>query len=75
MKMQVKVKPNAKVSQLIEAEDGSLIAQLRSPPVEGKANAELIQLLAEKFQVSRSQVRIYSGQRSRVKYIEIHLEN
>jgi uncharacterized protein (TIGR00251 family) len=74
MKMQVKVKPNAKVSQLIEAEDGSLIAQLRSPPVEGKANAELIQL-AEKFQVSRSQVRIYSGQRSRVKYIEIHLEN
>jgi len=33
MKRQVKVKPNAKVSQILEAEDGSLIAQLRSPPV------------------------------------------
>lgn len=73
MKKQVKVKPNAKVSQILEAEDGSLIAQLRSPPVGGKANAELIELLAEKFQVSRSQVTIYSGQRSRLKYVEIDL--
>jgi len=71
VKKQVKVKPNAKVSQIIEAEDGSLIAQLRSSPVEGKANAELIQLLADRFRVSRSQVSIFSGLKSRIKYIEI----
>jgi len=32
-----------------------------------------LELLAEKFQVSRSQVTIYSGQRSRLKYVEIDL--
>jgi len=73
MKRQVKVTPNSNVSQILHAEDGSLIAQLRSPPVGGNATAELIQLLAEKFQVSRSQVTIYSGQRSRLKYVEIDL--
>lgn len=73
MKKQVKVKPNAKVSQIMEAEDGSLIAQVRSSPMEGKANAELIQLLADKFNISRSQVTICSGHKSRIKYIEIDL--
>ncbi|MGA1132941.1 MAG: DUF167 domain-containing protein [Prochlorotrichaceae cyanobacterium] len=71
MKKQVKVKLNAKVCQILEAEDGLLIAQLRSPPVDGKANAELIKLLADKFKVPRSKVTIVSGHHSRIKRIEI----
>lgn len=71
MKKQVKVKPNSKQQNIQEAADGSLIVHLKSPPVDGKANEELIKLLAEKFQVSKSQITIKSGLSSRRKLIEI----
>jgi uncharacterized protein YggU (UPF0235/DUF167 family) len=45
--LQVKVKPRAKVSELTMAADGTWVAQLKSPPVDGKANEELVGLVAE----------------------------
>ena len=45
----VKVKPNAKTSSFAPAANGEFIAHLRSPPVDGKANAELIALVARHF--------------------------
>jgi uncharacterized protein (TIGR00251 family) len=74
MKKQVKVKPNAQKQKIEEAADGSLIVHLKSPPVEGKANEELIKLLAKKFEVQRSQVVIKSGIASRNKLVEIDLD-
>lgn len=71
MKKQVKVKPNSKQQNIQEAADGSLIVHLKSPPVDGKANEELIKLLAEKFNVSKSQITIKSGLSSRTKLVEI----
>jgi uncharacterized protein (TIGR00251 family) len=71
MHKQVKVKPNAKKQAIEELPDGSLTVHLKSPPVEGKANKELIQLLAEKFEVPKSQIRIKSGLSSKTKLIEI----
>lgn len=71
MKKQIKVKPNSKQQKIIEEADGSLTVYLRSAPVEGKANAELIKVLAEAFQVSKSQITIKSGLSSRMKLIEI----
>jgi uncharacterized protein len=71
MKLQVKVKPNAKQQRILEADDGSLTIYLKSPPVDGKANAELIQLLAQKFNVAKSQVSIKSGLSAKIKLIEI----
>lgn len=40
--IQVKVKPHARASSFEAVDDGSWLAQLKSPPVEGKANEELI---------------------------------
>ncbi|MFB2835265.1 DUF167 domain-containing protein [Floridanema evergladense] len=71
MKKQVKVKPNSKQQNIQEEADGSLIVHLKSPPVDGKANEELIKLLAEKFNVSKSQITIKSGLSSRTKLVEI----
>ncbi|AHJ30475.1 hypothetical protein NSP_41750 [Nodularia spumigena CCY9414] len=48
-----------------------MIVRLKSPPVDGKANEELIKLLAEKFHVPKSHIRIKSGVSSRQKLIEI----
>jgi uncharacterized protein (TIGR00251 family) len=71
VKIQVKVKPNSKQQHISEAEDGTLIIRLKSPPVDGKANAELIKLLAERYKVSKSQVTIKAGLSSKTKLIEI----
>lgn len=67
----VKVKPNSKQQKIVEMEDGSLIVNLKSPPVDGKANTELIKLLSQKFNVSKSRIRIKLGLTSRQKLIEI----
>lgn len=68
---QVKVKPNSKKQSIEERVDGTLKVNLKSPPVDGKANKELIELLAEKFKVQKSQIKIKSGLSSRNKIIQI----
>jgi len=69
--IQVKVKPNSKVSSLQELEDGSWVAQIKSPPVDGKANQELVVLVAEYFNCPKSSVSIRSGATSRLKRVQI----
>ncbi|MEO8160959.1 MAG: DUF167 domain-containing protein [Arenimonas sp.] len=71
--IQVKVKPNARASSLAQLEDGSWLAQLRAQPVEGKANAELIALVAGQFNVRKSAVSIRSGASGRSKLVSIDL--
>ncbi|MBD2252870.1 DUF167 domain-containing protein [Nostoc parmelioides] len=71
MQKKVKVKPNSKQQKIAEQDDGSLTVHLKSPPVDGKANEELIKLLAEKFDVPKSHITIKSGLSSRQKLIEI----
>ena len=67
----VKVKPNARQSSLERREDGSWLAQLKSPPVDGKANAELLALIAREFACAKSAVTIASGAGARVKRVRI----
>lgn len=69
--IQVKVKPNARASSLALQEDGTWLAQLRSAPVDGKANKELIALVAGQFHVSKSSVTIRSGASGRFKLVNI----
>jgi uncharacterized protein (TIGR00251 family) len=73
MHKKVQVKPNAKQQKIAEQSDGSLTIHLKSPPVDGKANEELIKLLAEKFNVPKSDIRIKSGMSSRQKLVEIDI--
>lgn len=69
--LQVKVKPNAGVSSLSEGADGTWHAQLKSPPVDGKANQELIALVARHFGCRKSTVVIHAGVTSRTKLVKI----
>jgi uncharacterized protein len=69
--IQVKVKPNARVSTLEQAEDGTWQAQLKAAPVDGKANEELIALVAEHFECRKSAVTIKSGASGRMKLVRI----
>jgi uncharacterized protein len=66
----VKVKPNTRESSL-ELVDGEWHARLKSPPVDGKANQELVALIAKAFGCPKSQVSIKSGASGRIKRVEI----
>lgn len=71
--IQVKVKPNARQSVLLPpVESGApWTAQLKSPPVDGKANEELIALVAKHFGCGKAGVRIRSGAGGRMKLVQV----
>jgi len=69
--IEVKVKPAAAASALLQDDTGAWFAQLRAPPSGGKANAELIELVARHFGCRRSQVSIRRGTSSRLKLVKI----
>lgn len=69
--IQVKVKPNARASQLEQLADGTWLAQLKAPPVDGKANAELVRLVARHFGLRKAQVTIRSGASGRMKLVQL----
>ena len=69
--IRVKVKPNARTSALNQMPDGSWVAQVRAPAIEGRANKELIALVAEHFQCMKAAVSIKSGAAGRLKLIRI----
>jgi len=69
--LRVRVKPNSHSSSLTHEPDGSWRALLKAPPVDGKANAELIALVAEHFQCAKASVVIKSGASGRTKVVRI----
>jgi uncharacterized protein (TIGR00251 family) len=69
--IKLKVKPNARAAELSQQSDGTWLAKVKAPPVDGKANEALIELVAEHFGVKRSQVSIKSGAAARLKLIQI----
>jgi uncharacterized protein len=69
--IQIKVKPNARVSLLEETADGTWLAQLKSLPIDGKANEELIALVAKQFGRRKADVKIKTGAGGRMKLVQI----
>ena len=67
----VRVKPGARVSSFEPAGDGTWLARVKAVPVDGKANAELVALIADHFQVRKSRVSIKSGASARLKLVQI----
>lgn len=51
--------------------DGALLVRLHAAPVEGAANAELIEILAGALGVPKRQVTIVGGERSRSKRVRV----
>ncbi len=69
--LRIRAKPNARAASLVEQADGSWLASLRAPPVDGKANAELVTLVAQRFGCPKSSVRLKAGAGGRVKLVKV----
>ena len=69
--LNVRVIPRAARSSLAGIRDGALLVRLTSPPVDGAANEELIQLIASFLAVPRREVSLVAGSRGRRKRLKI----
>jgi uncharacterized protein len=67
----VRVQPRASRDEVVGEVDGALKVRLQAPAVENRANDALCEYLAALLKTPKSAVRILSGDRSRVKRIEI----
>jgi len=71
--LEIKVKPGARASLLRQDDAGRWSAQLKAPPVDGKANAELVALVAKHFGCAKSAVSIKSGAGARTKLVKVEI--
>jgi uncharacterized protein (TIGR00251 family) len=71
MRLSVHVKPRSSRSKILGYREGALEVAVQAPPVDGKANDELIELIADALDISRRCVSVVAGQTGRQKILEI----
>lgn len=67
----LRIQPKASRDEVCGEHGEAIKIRITAPPVEGKANAHLIQLLAKRFKVPKSRVTLISGESSRDKVVRI----
>lgn len=69
--LSVRLQPRAANNEVVGGHGAHLKIRLTSPPIEGKANAQLIEFLADVFKVPKSRVALLSGETGREKRLSI----
>jgi uncharacterized protein (TIGR00251 family) len=69
--VRVRVIPRAQRSEIVGIKDGAVVVRLNAPPVDGKANEVLLEVMVRKLGVRKSQVQLTSGEKSRNKILSI----
>jgi len=68
----VRITPRASKNRILEVlGDGTVKIQLTAPPVDGEANAKLIDFLADVLDVAKSRIEIVAGATGRNKLIAV----
>ena len=67
----VRVIPRASRNEIESVTGNALKVRVTAPPVEGAANKALIELLAERLRIRKSQIEIVAGHNSQQKMISI----
>jgi len=71
--LRVCVQPRSREDRIVGLHGNSLKIKITSPPVDGKANEHLCSYLASVIGISKSKVKIESGDSARNKRIRIQL--
>jgi uncharacterized protein (TIGR00251 family) len=71
VKILVQVHPGAKKNQVLRFESSIWHLKIAAPPVEGKANKELIEFLSEVLGIAKSHILIEKGATSHKKLVMI----
>ncbi len=71
IKISIDAKPGAKQSAVVRIEEGSVVVQIAARAVDGAANSELIEFMAEVLGLRRQNLSLVAGQLSRQKVLLI----
>jgi len=71
MRLAVKVKPRSRKNEILRSEDGTFTIFVTDPPIEGKANEKIIELLSDYLRKPKRCISIIAGFKSKIKIIEI----
>ncbi len=69
--LQIYVQPKASRDQVVGLHCDAVKVAITAPPVDGKANAHVIKLLAQWFDVAKSQIELQRGELNRHKQLLI----
>ncbi|HVQ56043.1 MAG TPA: DUF167 domain-containing protein [Pyrinomonadaceae bacterium] len=67
----VRVIPRSPKAEIVGEYDGALKIKLKSPPVDGAANNELIRFLSKLLEVPKANIEIVAGETTRSKRIRV----
>jgi uncharacterized protein (TIGR00251 family) len=67
----VRVQPGARRDEFVDIRDGVLVARVKAPALEGRANRALCKLIAARVGVRASRVKVVRGERSREKLVRV----
>ena len=73
VRLAVSVMPNARRTRADGLHDGSLRVRLAAPPVDGKANSQLLAWLAEQLRCPKRDLQLLRGEASRRKQVQVAL--
>jgi uncharacterized protein (TIGR00251 family) len=68
----IKVVPRSSINQIVGFEGDILKVKVKSAPVDGSANRDLIVLLSKCVKVAKERIEILSGHKSRLKKIRFY---
>jgi uncharacterized protein (TIGR00251 family) len=71
LKITVQVKPNARKDEVVVRQDGIYVVKVSVPPIEGRANERLIEILAAYFKKPKRSIQILVGAHGKNKIVEI----
>ena len=67
----IKLVPNSSFSKIVDYTDDYVRIKISAPPIENRANKELIGFCSELFDVNKSKLSIVSGEKSKIKKVLI----
>lgn len=70
--IKIKLLPRSSINQIVETDEtGEIKIKIKSPPVDGEANKELIKFLSKEWNIPKSHIKIIKGEKSKHKIIEV----
>ena len=69
---EVKLLPRSSMNKIVGFEGDILKVKVKSAPVDGLANKDLILLLSKRLRVAKERIEIISGRKSRLKTVRVH---
>lgn len=71
VKLALFIQPKSSKNEIVGPHNGALKIKITAPPVDGKANAELVDFLSEILDIPKRQIEILKGETGRNKSVEI----